>query len=123
MGYRILADAVALVHLAFILFIVLGGLAVLRWPRLAWVHLACVAWGALIVWTDLICPLTPLEKALRSWSSDVAYEGGFIKHYLVRPVFRDGLPTGVAVLLFAAGLLLNGWAYLQAGRRRWGVPS
>jgi len=123
MGYRFLADAVALVHLAFVLFIPLGGLAVLRWPRLAWVHLVSAVWGALILWTDLICPLTPLEKTLRSWGGDVAYEGGFIRHYLVGPVFTHGLPSGVAMSLFAAGLLLNGWAYRQAVRRRWRVPG
>jgi VanZ family protein len=46
--YRWLADFVLLFHLAFVLFVVLGGLLVLRRPKLAWLHLPCVAWGVLI---------------------------------------------------------------------------
>lgn len=45
MSYRIAADAVLLLHLAFILFVVLGGVLVLKWPRLALLHLPAVAWG------------------------------------------------------------------------------
>lgn len=118
MGYRFLADAVALLHLAFVLFIPLGGLAVLRWPRLAWVHLACAVWGALIVWTPIVCPLTPLEKALRLRAGGPAYEGSFIRHYLVGPLFKDGLPPALAWTLCALALLANGWLYRHAALRR-----
>lgn len=118
MGYRILADAVALLHLCFILFIPLGGLAVLRRPRLAWLHLACAVWGALIVCTDVVCPLTPLEKALRLRAGGAAYEGGFIRHYLVGPLVNDGLPPALSWTLLAAALLANGWLYRRAALRR-----
>lgn len=118
MGYRFLADAVALVHLAFILFIPLGGLAVLRWRRLVWLHLACAVWGALIVATDVVCPLTPLEKSLRLLAGQPGYEGGFIRHYLVGPLFKDGLPPSLAWTLFATALLANGWLYRRAALRR-----
>ena len=117
MGYRLLADAVALLHLAFVLFIPLGGLAVVRWPRLAWLHLVCAVWGALIVWTDVVCPLTPLEKSLRLRAGVPAYEGGFIRHYLVGPLFKDGLPPALTWTLLAAALLGNGWLYRRAFRR------
>ena len=60
-----LADLVVIVHGLFIVFVVAGGLLVLRWPRLAWVHLPAAAWGVLIEWSGWICPLTPLENALR----------------------------------------------------------
>ncbi|HLB85193.1 MAG TPA: DUF2784 domain-containing protein, partial [Steroidobacteraceae bacterium] len=66
MRYRLLADAVLIVHLAFIAFVVLGGLLVLRWPRIAWLHLPAVAWGAWIEFSGGICPLTPLEVNLRA---------------------------------------------------------
>lgn len=117
MGYRLLADAVALVHLAFVLFIPLGGLAVLRWPRLAWLHLTSALWGALIVWAHVVCPLTPLEKTLRLRAGEPAYEGGFIRHYLVGPLFKDGLPPALTWTLLVAALLGNGWLYRRALRR------
>ena len=48
---RLAADAVALLHLAFVLFVAFGGLLVWRWPRLVWLHLPAVGWGALIEFT------------------------------------------------------------------------
>jgi hypothetical protein len=115
---RFLADAVVLVHLAFVLFIPLGGLAVRRWPGLASLHLACALWGALIVCTPVVCPLTPLEKGLRVRAGGTAYQGGFIRHYLVGPVFRGGMPPALAWTLAAGAVLANGWLYRAALRRR-----
>ena len=116
MPYRLLADAVALLHVAFVLFVPLGGLLALRWPRLAWLHLPCAAWGAVIAFTDAICPLTPLEKTLRVWGGGNGYEGGFIRHYLVGPVLPGGLPPWASAGLVAAWLLVTGWAYWRLAR-------
>jgi hypothetical protein len=69
------ADIIVLLHLAFILFAAAGGLLVLRWPRLAWLHLPCAAWGVLIEATGGICPLTPLEQQLRLAGGDPGYSG------------------------------------------------
>ena len=63
MLYQTLATAVAIVHFAFILFVVLGGFLVLRWPILKWVHLPAALWGAMIEIGGWICPLTILENA------------------------------------------------------------
>ena len=60
MLYRVLADAVLVLHLAFIAFAVFGALAVWRWPRLAWLHVPAMAWVAYVVLAGEICPLTPL---------------------------------------------------------------
>jgi len=65
MPYRSLADLVVLVHFAFLLFVVLGGPLVLRWPGVAWVHVPAALWGILIEFSGWICPLTPLENRLR----------------------------------------------------------
>lgn len=116
MLYRVLAEAVALLHLAFVLFVAVGGLLVLRWPRIVWLHMACAAWGAVIVFTDVVCPLTPLEKALRVSAGGVAYEGGFIRHYLVSPVFPAGVPTELGAGLVVLALLGNGWVYWKLAR-------
>ena len=62
---HLLATAVVLVHLTFVTFVVLGGLLVLRWPRVAWIHLPAAGWGVGITLAGWICPLTPLENWLR----------------------------------------------------------
>ena len=66
MWYRIGADLVLLLHLTFVLFVVTGGLLLLKWPRLAWLHLPAAIWGAIVEYTGWICPLTPIENTLRA---------------------------------------------------------
>ncbi len=107
MSYRIAADAVLLLHLAFILFVVLGGLLVLRWPRLALLHLPAVAWGATVEFLHLICPLTPLENRLRLAAGDQGYSGGFMEHYLVPMIYPAGLTPAIQLWIGAFVLLLN----------------
>lgn len=97
------ADLVVLIHLGFILFVVGGGLAVLRWPRAAWLHLPAAAWGAGIVLFGGVCPLTPLENALRRAAGQAGYEGGFIEHYLMPILYPVGLTREVQIVL---GLLV-----------------
>ena len=83
MFYGLLADALVLVHVAFVVFVMLGGLLVWKWHRLAWVHLPAVAWGVWIEWSGGICPLTPLENWLRAGSGEGTYPGDFIQHYVL----------------------------------------
>lgn len=45
MLYPLLADLVLIVHLAFVVFVLCGGLLVLRWQRIAWLHLPAATWG------------------------------------------------------------------------------
>src|SRR5688500_9446499 len=99
MAYRLLADATALVHFGFIVFVVIGGLFVLRWPRLRWMHLPAALWGALIEFLSWPCPLTPLEKRLRILGGESAYEGGFIAHYMMPLIYTTGLTPRVQVVL------------------------
>jgi hypothetical protein len=116
--YALLADFLLLLHGAFVLFVVAGGLLVLRWPRLAWVHVPIALWGAGIEFTGLICPLTPLEKAWRRAAGGQAYEGGFIEHYVTAALYPAGLTRGVQLVLGAAVLAVNGWVYWRLWRRR-----
>lgn len=112
-----LADAVLIVHLAFILFVVAGALLVLRWPRLGWVHVPCVVWGALIEFTGGVCPLTPLEVALRQQAGQAGYAGGFIEHYVSGLIYPDGLSRLTQLFLGLFVLMVNGLAYLRLWRR------
>jgi len=117
-AYRIAADALLALHLAFIVFAAGGGLAVLRWPRLAWLHLPAAAWAALIEFGGWICPLTPLEVALRRRGGDAGFEGGFIEHYLGAIVYPQGLTRTHQVLMGVAVVLVNSLAYALVLRNR-----
>jgi len=109
--YRALADLVLVVHLAFVLFVVLGGLLVLRWPRLAWLHVPAAIWGILIEYTGWICPLTPLENSFRMRGGEAGYSGGFIEHYIQPLLYPAGLTRSTQVVLGSLALVLNLTAY------------
>jgi len=114
---RTLADAVLLLHLGFIVWVVAGGLAVLRWPRLAFLHLPAVLWAAGIEFSQGVCPLTPLENALRQSAGLAGYEGGFIEHYLLSLLYPAGLTETVQWLLGGLVLVINGPIYWVLWRR------
>jgi hypothetical protein len=116
--YRLLADLVLLVHAFFVAFVVLGGLAVLPWPRIAWVHLPVVVWGAGIEFTGGICPLTPLENHWRRLAGEQGYGGGFVEHYLLAALYPDGLTRGVQVALGLVVLAVNAAIYGYIWRRK-----
>ncbi|HTS20788.1 MAG TPA: DUF2784 domain-containing protein [Casimicrobiaceae bacterium] len=108
---RIAADAVLLVHLIFIAFVALGGLLVLRWPLLAWLHLPAVFWGALVEAMGWICPLTPLEDSLRRAAGGAGYAGDFVEHYLVALIYPDWLTRGTQMLLALLVVGVNALVY------------
>jgi len=109
--YRALADLVLVVHLTFVLFVVLGGLLVLRWPRAAWLHVPAAIWGVLIEYTGWICPLTPLENSFRTRGGEMGYSGGFIEHYIQPLLYPAGLTRSTQVVLGSLVLVLNLFAY------------
>jgi hypothetical protein len=109
--YRTLADLVLVVHLTFVLFVVLGGLLVLRWPRAAWLHIPAAVWGVLIEYTGWICPLTPFENSFRARGGEAGYTGGFIEHYIQPLLYPAGLTRGTQIVLGSFVLLLNLSAY------------
>ena len=115
---RVLADAVLFLHGLFVLFVVLGGLLALARPRLAWLHLPAVAWGALIEFAGWICPLTYLENWLRRRGGEAGYVGGFIEQYLSAAIYPEGLTREVQFALGALVLAVNAWVYWRLWRRR-----
>lgn len=103
----LMVNAVLIVHAAFIVFVVAGGLLALRWPRLALLHLPALAWGASVEWMGWICPLTPLENRFRSLAGESTYEDGFLAHYLYSAIYPVGLTPEVQRLLGAGVIILN----------------
>lgn len=118
MFYRVLADGVLVLHLAFVAFVVLGGLLVLRWPAFAWIHLPAALWGAVVELTGWICPLTPLEQRWRLRAGSGGYEGGFIDHYVTLWLYPAGLTRGTQLALGAAVIVINIVVYARLVMRR-----
>jgi Protein of Unknown function (DUF2784) len=116
--YRAAADAVLVFHFLFVLFVVLGGALVLRWPKFAWWHLPAIAWAAFVEFSGWICPLTPLEISLWRSAGEAGYAGDFIEHYIVAAIYPEGLTREVQLVLGAAVILLNGTIYLALWYRR-----
>lgn len=115
-----LADLVLLAHATFVSFVVLGGLLVLRQPRVAWVHVPCALWGIWVVLSGWVCPLTPLENTLREAAGGAGYSGGFLSHYVSNLLYPPGLTRGDQVALGLAALLFNVAVYARAWRMRRG---
>lgn len=114
---RLAADAVVLLHLGFILFVLLGGLLVLRWPRLAWLHVPAAVWGMAVEFLHLYCPLTPLENHFRALAGDSGYSDGFIEHYLITLIYPAGLTEATQIVLGLVVAAVNLPPYLLLLRR------
>ncbi|RJX77919.1 DUF2784 domain-containing protein [Pseudomonas sp. LS-2] len=112
MFYSLMADAVVVFHLLFIVFVLSGALLVLRWRGWIWLHLPAVAWGMAVEFLHLYCPLTPLENALRLKAGSAGYEGDFLGHYLIPLIYPAGLTPQIQIALGAVVLVVNISAYL-----------
>ena len=121
MAFRILADAVVLLHLAFVAFVVLGGLLALRRPRAALLHLPAAAYGFLVEALGWVCPLTPLELALRRRGGEAGYAGGFVEHHLIPLVYPSPFPRSLAWTLAGVVVAVNAFSYSVVLARRRGA--
>lgn len=117
MWYRIGADVVLIVHFLFVLFVIFGGLLVIRWPRVAWVHVPVAIYGVVIEFLGFICPLTPLENSLRERGGEAGYSGGFIEHYITATIYPSGLTRRIQIVLGVGVLVLNVGIYAIVTRR------
>ena len=118
----ILADAVLVVHALFLVWVILGAVAVWRWPWLAVLHLPAVAWGLWIETSGGVCPLTPRENSLRRAAGEEGYSGGFIEHYIGGVIYPAGLTRAgqwlAAGVLAAVNVVPYGLMILRAVRAR-----
>jgi len=117
-AYRALADLVVILHMAFLLFVALGGLMAFKWRRAAWFHIPAVLWAALIEFAGWKCPLTPLENWLRRMGGEAGYQTGFIEHYLLPVIYPAWFTRGLHITLGFLVLAANLAIYWMARRRR-----
>ena len=123
MAFRILADATVALHLAYVLFVVFGGLIVARRPLVAWVHLPATAWAAWVEFANWVCPLTPIENWLRQHGGRPAYTSSFVERYLVPILYPPSLTREFQWALGGVVLLINAAVYAMVLRRHaWREP-
>jgi hypothetical protein len=115
--YQSLADFVVLTHLAFIVFVLFGGLFALRWPWVTGVHVPAALWGAVVAFCGWLCPLTPIENSLRRAGGSAEYSAGFIEHYIVPVIYPAELTRELQVFLGFVVLVVNLTIYLVVWRR------
>jgi len=121
MLYHFFADLVVVIHLLFVLFVILGGLLVLRWRFCAWIHIPAACWAMLIEFSGWICPLTPLENKLRLKGGSIGYTTGFMEHYIIPLLYPSQLTRKIqiflGVLVFVVNLVIYLWVWYSSGRR------
>ncbi len=110
---RIAAEVIVVLHLVFILFVIVGGLTLFKWPWMIWVHVPAAVWGGLVELVGAPCPLTPLENHLRQAGNADAYSGGFIDHYIMPIVYPPGLTRQTQVILGVLILVVNFAIYFK----------
>ena len=116
-----LADAIIIIHFGFVIFVIAGGLLLLRWPRVIWLHLPAILWGALVEFLHLVCPLTYLEDWLRERAGVAAYHGDFVEHYLMPILYPAHLTAHIQIFLGGLVVIINviiyGWWILRHKHR------
>jgi hypothetical protein len=118
MIYRLLADLVVVIHAGFVLFVVLGGFLLRRWPKLIYAHVPAAIWGVMIEFAGWVCPLTPLENYFRELGGEATYEGSFIERYILPVLYPHELDRNTQLLLGVLALAVNVAAYFLYFRHR-----
>ena len=116
--YRGAAAAVVVAHVAFVLFVVGGGLLVLHRRWIAWLHVPAALWAVCVEYTGWTCPLTPFENALRARGGLPLYSGDFIAQYVFPLLYPDNLTRSTQIVLGTIALAINGLVYWRVLRRR-----
>ncbi|MDH4049843.1 MAG: DUF2784 domain-containing protein [Gammaproteobacteria bacterium] len=123
-AYLFVADAVLLLHVLFVCFVVCGfvliligaalGWAWVRNPWFRWSHLAAIAVVVAQAWLGMLCPLTTLEMALRERAGDASYAGSFVMHWLESLLYYQA-PAWVFAVCYTvfATLVVASWYYVR----------
>ncbi len=113
MLYHLLADTALVIHFAFIIFVVFGGIFAIWWRKVIWLHIPAVMWGALIEFAGWTCPLTPLENRFRVKGGQAGYPGGFIEEYILPVIYPAGLTREIQIILGLLVIIVNFVIYLN----------
>jgi nitrate reductase gamma subunit len=119
MLYGLLADFVVGLHMAFVVFVLIGGLLALKWPWLVRLHLPAAAWGAIVEFSGWLCPLTPLENWLREQAGRGTYDTDFLGRYLLPLLYPADLTRDMQIVFGTIVLLVNAGVYALLWRRRY----
>ena len=107
MLYQLAVNITVLLHFAFIVFVIFGGLLVFKWRWLIWLHIPASIWAALIAMVGWICPLTPVENMLRHAAGGQIYTGSFIERYLVPVIYPTGLNREIFIAMGVFVIVIN----------------
>jgi hypothetical protein len=121
MLYHLMADLVFVVHLAFIIFVIVGAFLVWRWHWVFIPHFVAVIWGLAIEFLNAPCPLTPLEQVLLRKAGEEGYSGGFVEHYIVPiiyPQVHSHFFIKAGIFLLVINLVLYGILIVRIWGRR-----
>jgi len=114
---KLAVDGIVLFHFGFVLFVLFGGLLMLKWRRLIWLHLPALAWGILVEFSGWICPLTPLENVLREKAGLEMYRGDFVMQYIMPVLYPAALTREMQILFGVLVIILNIAVYVCVIRR------
>ena len=117
MHYEWLADGIVLFHIGFILFAVFGGLLVLKWRYLVWLHIPAALWAVIVELAHWPCPLTPLENWLREQAGEKSYETGFVENYILPILYPAQITAQQQILLGGLVFCINVAVYAWLWRR------
>ena len=115
--YNVFADTIVLAHFLFIVFVICGGLLVIRWPNMAFAHLPAAIWGAAVEIFGWICPLTPIENHFHALAGDSSYSGDFITRYLLPVIYPENLTTSIQQIFGGLVIAVNVIIYIIVIRK------
>ena len=115
--YNVLTDTIVVTHFLFIVFVICGGLLVICWPRISFVHLPAAVWGTTVEIFGWVCPLTPLENHFRNLAGNASYSGDFIARYLLPVIYPENLTTTIQQLLGGLVIAVNVIIYIVVIRK------
>jgi hypothetical protein len=116
MHHQLAAITIAILHLAFILFVLFGAILVLRWRWVMWIHLPAAVWGVLIEFFGWWCPLTKWENYFLRQAGRAGYDTGFLAHYIMPIIYPAGLTRTHEIVIGAFVLILNSGIYMRVFR-------
>lgn len=109
-------DVIVVLHFLFVIFVLLGGLLLLKWKKAAWLHVPAVIWGILVELNGWLCPLTPLENQLRSKAGLGMYDGDFVMHYIMPILYPAELTRSTQILFGTIVIIVNLSIYIYVFR-------